>query len=485
MRNLKIALILLVSSFAFDTPVCAQVAPLSEYELKPAYSDEFTSTTLKSSLWNKCLDYYSGNPCIRVTQEGTNFDPARVTVGNSSPSDPTNTSGFLRITPFIDFNQRHDEPYTKIANFPYYYSGHVITPQRFRYGYYETRVKLPYSPTNNFNGISSWWATGGCEATVFDNGKYNETDIFETFEWDKIMPNLLLGHGTDIDEKGREIRNCTFGTEYSFNNVAGFYRNDVPNGQNLSTDFHTIGFEWMPSYVNLYFDGQLYARVPHLKWNIGKTPTNKINGQDIVDINVWDVPQRFIYWIKRWDYINYGEDIKTQARDLTGTRDNPVNNDRFLEVDYFRYHKRKPSIYSSTYNNSSNQLLLKATTDINDDNYAWSVINGGNFSIINQAGSECTIQINPGFIGGSVSVTANGLWPTTSSSRDYELNYLSSGILCSIANDNSIYFGSTITTCIDFNIPQNNRLTLVAENEIIFETGFNVELGATLEAFTR
>lgn len=127
-----------------------------------------------------------------------------------------------------------------------YTGGGVISRERFRYGYYEARVKM--------HGASGWhqsvWAMfAGDGSTTYPEQMRTEIDGME-FDSDVTWK----GHMGLIKWQGP-------GKSTSLSCTPGVYRG--PLGFDASADFHNYGFEWTPKDVRFYLDGDLRCVLPY------------------------------------------------------------------------------------------------------------------------------------------------------------------------------------------------------------------------------
>lgn len=127
-----------------------------------------------------------------------------------------------------------------------YTGGGVISRERFRYGYYEARVKM--------HGASGWhqsvWAMfAGDGSTTYPEQMRTEIDAME-FDSDVTWK----GHMGLIKWQGP-------GKSTSLSCTPGVYRG--PLGFDASAGFHHYGFEWTPKEVRFYLDGDLRCVLPY------------------------------------------------------------------------------------------------------------------------------------------------------------------------------------------------------------------------------
>ncbi len=127
-----------------------------------------------------------------------------------------------------------------------YTGGGVISRRRFRYGYYEARVKM--------HGAAGWhqsvWAMFADDgSTTYPKEMRTEIDGME-FDSDVVWK----GHMGLIKWQGPE-------KSTSLTCTPGVYRGAL--GFDASAGFHTYGFEWTPANVRYYLDGDLRCVLPY------------------------------------------------------------------------------------------------------------------------------------------------------------------------------------------------------------------------------
>ena len=136
----------------------------------------------------------------------------------------------------------------------------VISRQRFRYGYYETRAKFgdginqdgdQYQEEGWHHAFWAQLAVGDSEGnvdTTFPSVRRTEIDGYENGSGNL---NRLAQHVLPWNSSGNIIRRLPGG-----NNPATGDRADIhflPDGTEF--DWHTYGFLWTPEYVDFYVDG--------------------------------------------------------------------------------------------------------------------------------------------------------------------------------------------------------------------------------------
>ena len=128
-------------------------------------------------------------------------------------------------------------------NAPVYYANAagVISNVTYKYGYIESRMKLP---GGNF-GASFW--LNNTKAKLLNN----EVDLFETLNSMNIMSNIHTWdptnwHGDQIDSH----------RDWYNQGIIGDERMAATNYD--ASRYHTFGFEWTPNCVKFYYNGDAY-----------------------------------------------------------------------------------------------------------------------------------------------------------------------------------------------------------------------------------
>jgi beta-glucanase (GH16 family) len=198
-------MIRLIAALLFVIPLFAQ--PPAGYRL--AWSDEFSGSTLDLSKW--------------IYRTDVKLDSSQ------RPENVSVEDGNLII--HLRKEAHRGKQYT---------GGGVISKERFRYAYYEARVKM--------FGAAGWhqsvWAMyGGDGSTTYPPLMRTEIDGME-FDSDLTWK----GHMGLIKWKGP-------GSNSSLSCTPGVYRGAL--GFDAAADFHNYGFEWTPKDVRFYLDGDL------------------------------------------------------------------------------------------------------------------------------------------------------------------------------------------------------------------------------------
>ncbi|WP_326764015.1 glycoside hydrolase family 16 protein [Streptomyces sp. NBC_01591] len=170
-----------------------------------AFGDEFDDTTVDTAKWNFRTDVkaYSAQRKENVTESG----------------------GSLSIN--LKKEAYAGKEFT---------GGGVVSKQRLRYGYYETRARI-----NDGSGWhSSFWLMGGDGSTTFPADQRTEVDGFEI---DSVNPTKLAHNVHSWKGSG-----ATGPVHYG----SGTYDSGLDLRQ-----WHTYGIDWSESGVKFYLDGTL------------------------------------------------------------------------------------------------------------------------------------------------------------------------------------------------------------------------------------
>ena len=217
----SILIVLLVTALTvFSGLVCLADAPDSDYTL--VLSDEFNGTSLDTNIWA----YRTGNP-----YGGKNLkENVRVSDGKL----------------YLD--------YRKVDG--YYTGGGVLTLANLPYGYYETKAKV-YTGANGFH--TSFWTADGKGAMSHKPahqpqvGSLIEIDGFEfNSRQDETAPlpayNLHYWWGNHVSTGG------------------AYYECDT-DGNASTSDWFTMGFEWLPGQIIFYCNGNEVGRISPQLYN--------------------------------------------------------------------------------------------------------------------------------------------------------------------------------------------------------------------------
>lgn len=207
MRALLTALTL-VTVTVTATPAAAD-PPASGYTL--VFSDEFNGTAPDTAKWNYRTDVKAGSAQL----------PGNVTVGG----------GLMTI------NLKAESPPVSGKNWS---GGGLVSKRALRYGYYETRAKLP-----SVGGWhTSFWMMAGDGSTTFGDERRTEIDVLEQ---DSV--NVRTMHSGVHAWNGTGDGGYHPGTTYD-------------TGLDLR-QWHTYAADWSETSVKFYVDGQLRYTAPY------------------------------------------------------------------------------------------------------------------------------------------------------------------------------------------------------------------------------
>jgi len=248
-------------------------------DCKLVFEDNFDSTALSTTKWNYRTD----------SKHWSTQLPANVTVD----------SGYL----YLNVKKQ------KVGTMNYTGAG-VISKRVFKYGYYESRFKIPRGK----GWHTSFWmmhhtGSGGTGTT----GAYQEIDVCEN------------------DSKNQ------YGYSTNLHNWNGTHTYSGAKGvttPNLSAEFHTWGCEFTPTVVNYFFEGKLIRTVDASKQKHGDasiwltTIASYLGGTDFVDTTL--LPSAAIY-----DYVRFYELLNPVYPDtiVDSTRVYPNNANSQIIVD--------------------------------------------------------------------------------------------------------------------------------------------------------
>lgn len=220
--------------------------PTSGYTL--VFSDEFNGTAPDTSVWNYRTDVKAGSA----------QRPENVTVGG----------GLMTI------NLKAESPQYLGKDWS---GGGLVSKKALRYGYYETRAKMPVAG----GWHTSFWLQAGNGSTTFPAEQRTEIDILEQ----DSVNQRTVHHGV-ITWKGSGVRGpYAPGTTYD-------------SGLDVK-QWHTYGAEWTETSVKFYVDGQLRYTAPY-------TPNQWTHDY----VNVWltsiAYPQTaYGEGVAQFDYVRY------------------------------------------------------------------------------------------------------------------------------------------------------------------------------------
>ena len=240
------------------------------------WSDDFNETstaTIKSSNWTAryCGGAESNGGSTCMSNESQDYEPSAVALDRHG--NLVITATHLTTGPSPGACLHNPAPCTFV-------SGRLDTQGKvsFKYGYLETRIKMPAGKGN----WPAFWMIG-TNTTSVGWPVAGEIDIAE--QWgDNPTRNSAAVHYSTVSTP----RSCC---DYHLYDVG-----DYAHGINYSQDFHTYGFAWGPDSLSFYVDNNLFftetpatARTAYWPYNapffliINNAITDQSSGS-----NTWD-----------------------------------------------------------------------------------------------------------------------------------------------------------------------------------------------------
>ena len=206
-----------------------------DYQL--VWHDEFDGDTLNLDKWST---------------EVTKMGGRNILVVEDTPDTIKVKDGALIMTAFKDKNGIYHVPN----------SVHTKTTMNYKYGYAEIRAKLPLE----VGCFASYWTRGVSDnpSTSLAPGNldhYAEVDMFEVFQ-----------NGGKQCVGGNILKNFPGHPEKNW------YATPMDWTQQVvlpDEEYHTYGYEWTPTEINLYFDGEIYAHFDMTKSWTGTSTEGK------------------------------------------------------------------------------------------------------------------------------------------------------------------------------------------------------------------
>ncbi len=220
-------------------------------------------------------------------------------------------------------------------------SVHTAEKMSYLYGYCEIKAKVPFG-----KGLwPSFWACTEKSRSSKDRKYITEIDIFEVFGTDDgVVPNIHKWYDKNSYPYG-EIYNWKYGNHTQYNNChfcedknkTYFYAEHKKDISNLNNEFHTYGFEWTPTEMSMYVDGEKY-----MTYDI-------VNSYDECDdMRGFHEPLNIIFnnhlFVSTGDYIpDYIPGVPTL---INGCEENLPS---VYEIEYFRLYQNKSLKESKIY----------------------------------------------------------------------------------------------------------------------------------------
>jgi beta-glucanase (GH16 family) len=256
---LQIAIMILSYSYSF-----AQL-PSQDSSFIMVFNDEFNGSSLDANKWATNVGWGNLNYKLTCVAPGqvpdTIWYPEYYTPGNNlvytgnsvklQVKRQNYTSNYIhhynKVSPCgsgcpswgcVSFPSGTDTCYTPVidtATFKYT-SARLVSKKKFKYGYFEIRVKLPDPPTSpaNHQGISTnFWLF-----SADNNVSWSELDIYEINCRDNMYTNNV------------HFQRSTDTIHYQYPNISA-------NGLLFNNQYKTFSVNWTPDKMDFYMDGNL------------------------------------------------------------------------------------------------------------------------------------------------------------------------------------------------------------------------------------
>ncbi len=273
--------------------------------------------------WGNAFDVNTGNKTniSYNSQFGEN-----VTVYNGICSLKVEKKPGVQPVPcFDDCYTLNSAPFNGTPNYQSYdyTNGQLISKNTFKYGYFELKFRLPnrsYTVYKNKGIQADFWFFPVTPCSIPDPN-YQEIDVFETNSVSHYLMCPTIHYG-GTNNGGPTQNDAWEDIGWGFNSKKGKVIWAAPLNYNINFDdgnFHIVGFEWMPEFVNIYVDGKLERST---NWH----------QNDMCEMN-----------------------MIIDASAGSGFTDNPDTGSEFpfiFEIDYIRYYKPTVNIdpaYSANY----------------------------------------------------------------------------------------------------------------------------------------
>lgn len=189
---------------------------------KYVWGDEFEGVGLNLNKWS---------------DEHSKMGGRDVLVVESTPQTTAVADGALRLTAYKAEDGSYHVPS----------SVHTKGTMNYQYGYVEIKARLSIEE----GSFASFWTRSISDIGGVIDGKlkdyYAEVDMFEILN--KNGMQAAAGNIAKVSKNPSKNKN--------------WYASDMTNAQTryITNDkFHIIGYEWTPTEIKLYYDGELYAR---------------------------------------------------------------------------------------------------------------------------------------------------------------------------------------------------------------------------------
>lgn len=162
--------------------------------------------------------------------------------------------------------RRHFSPKNQSIGYRSPYSTLHKYHMNYIYGYAEIRARIPFE-----KGIwPSFWSLNGCDIAEKKYGiKYREgakygveVDVYEIFGTDSVVvPNIHKWYNGTYNywtENGLEQGENNNHTQFIGDKLTWDWKKHMDNIDTLDQEYHLYGFEWTPTKMSMYVDGNEY-----------------------------------------------------------------------------------------------------------------------------------------------------------------------------------------------------------------------------------
>jgi beta-glucanase (GH16 family) len=220
------------------------------WEIDPARSDEFSGTSLDLNKWQYNLPFLQQEDFPPMYH--TCFIPANVAVNNG-------TLKFYSKPETYNCTYHNTTTWATYIKTVYFTSGMVHSLSRYKYGYLEVKMKIPYheiyKDDTRCYGPTLWLfdqdahlpngTSAHSEIDVIEFAGYNRSTVGVLYQ--NLDKSFDFNLRRDVDEP-KEYKGDIYLTPYD---------EDI-----FSNAWHTYGCEWTPQYINFYRDDKLIRHVP-------------------------------------------------------------------------------------------------------------------------------------------------------------------------------------------------------------------------------
>lgn len=165
-----------------------------------------------------------------------------------------------------------------------YTTGLLISQAKFKYGYFETRIKLPDHVTNNdIKGLGPAFFLYNQNGTAVNN--WSEIDVFEfagKYDGDGMYNKLTSNvHYRHCSPASFTITGCN--TTYDTSHWTGF--KNYPTSIAFNNQFHKIGMHWTPDKIDFYLDDVQYHHIDSTSNTFNTSPSKMMEMPMIMGIS--------------------------------------------------------------------------------------------------------------------------------------------------------------------------------------------------------